>query len=143
VYLLLLATILFVSRGMMAQDFQVLVLDALDGKPRHNVDIEYFCAGPPRNSAHQRTTTDKQGFAKISAFCSEKQQVEISVYPRNKKEQCGDDASEILSMGFVSKPDSAGGIWCSTKVSRTLKPVRGQVSIFVKKPTWWQSHVAG
>jgi hypothetical protein len=143
----LLASVLGCNRGMMAQDLQVRVLDALDGKPQANVEIEYFCAGPPRNSPSTRTTTNNEGFAKISNFCGEKQQVEISVYPPNKKEQCGDDAvmnlNDVLSMGFVSKPDSAGGIWCPTKVSRTLKPVPGQVIMFVKKPTWWQSHVAG
>jgi hypothetical protein len=73
--------------------------------------------------------------------------IEIAVFPPNKKEQCGGDAgmtfNDVASGGFVSKPDSAGGIWCPTKVSRTLKPVPGQVTIFVKKPTWWQSHVAG
>jgi hypothetical protein len=143
----LLASVLGCNRGMMAQDLQVRVLDALDGKPQANVEIEYFCAGPPRNSPSTRTTTNNEGFAKISNFCGEKQQVEISVYPPNKKEQCGDDAvmnlNDVLSMGFVSKPDSAGGIWCPTKVSRTLKPVPGQVIMFVKRPTWWQSHVAG
>src|ERR1700727_1256136 len=85
---------------VMAQDLNVLVLDALDGKPQ-----------------------------------------------ANKKEQCGDDAvmtfNDVVSVGFLSKPDSAGGIWCPNKVGRTLKPVAGQVIVFVKKPTWWQSHIAG
>jgi hypothetical protein len=131
----------------MAQDLQVLVLDALDGKPQANVEVVYFCAGPPRNSAPKRTTTNNEGFARVSNFCSEKQEVEISAFPPNSKEQCGDDAAmkfkDVLSMGFVSKPDSAGGIWCPTKVSRTLKPVPGQVTMFIKKPAWWQSHIAG
>jgi hypothetical protein len=39
--------------------------------------------------------------------------------------------NDVVSVGFVSKPDSAGGIWCPTKVSRTLKPVPGQVIMFV------------
>jgi hypothetical protein len=51
--------------------------------------------------------------------------------------------NDVVSAGFLSKPDAAGGIWCPTKISRTLKPVPGQVIMFVKKPTWWQSHVAG
>jgi hypothetical protein len=146
----LLACVLSCNRELMAQDLQVLVLDALNGKPQANVKVEYSCVGPPRNSASKRTITDNDGFAKISNFCSEKQQVEISVYPPNKKEQCGDDTimnfSDVLLMGFVSKPDSAGGlggIGCPTKVSGKLKPVPGQVIIFVKKPTWLQSHVAG
>jgi len=134
-------------RSMMAQDMQVLVLDALDGKPQAKAEVVYFCAGPPRNSAHNKAITNNEGLAKISISCGDKQEIEISVYPPNKKEQCGDDAvvtfDDIVSVGFVSKPDSAGGIWCPTKVSKTLKPVPGQVIIFVKKPTWWQSHIAG
>ena len=143
----LLACMLSCNCGMMAQDLRVLVLDALNGKPQADVKVEYFCTGPPRNSAPNKTITNNEGFAKISNFCSDKQEIEISVYPPNKKEQCGDDAkmtfNDVVSAGFVSKPDSAGGIWCPTKVSRTLKPVPGQVIIFVKKATWWQPHVAG
>jgi len=40
-----------------------------------------------------------------------------------------------------SKPD--GNIWCPRQISRKLKPVPGHVTTFLKKPTWWQSHVAG
>jgi hypothetical protein len=87
------------------------------------------------------------GIATISYTCNDKQKIEISVYPPNKKEQCGDDVNtnlnDVTSMGFISNPSAAGGIWCSTKVSMTLKPVPGQITVFVKKPTWWQSHVAG
>jgi hypothetical protein len=133
-----------------AQDLHVLVLDALNGKPQANVEVEYFCTGPPRNSAPNRFTTNNEGIAKISNLCNDKQKLEISVYPPNKKEQCGDDAITIFndaaSVGFISDPSAAGGIgemWCPTKVSKTLKPVPGQVIMFVKKPTWWQSHVAG
>jgi len=143
---LLLACVFFNQGTVKAQDIKVLVLDALDGKPQANVEVEYFCAGPPRNSVPNRSKTNNEGFAKISSFCNDKQKIELSVYPPNKKEQCGDDAVMTfndLSMGFLSKPDSAGGIWCPTKVSRTLKPVRGEVVLFIKKPTWWQSHVAG
>jgi 5-hydroxyisourate hydrolase-like protein (transthyretin family) len=101
---------------VMAQDLNVLVLDALDGKPQANVEVEYFCAGPPRNSVPNRSITNNEGIAKISNFCNDKQKIEISVYPPNKKEQCGDDAvmtfNDVVSVGFLSKPDSAGGIWC-------------------------------
>jgi hypothetical protein len=129
-----------------AQDLRVLVLDALSGKPQANVKVEYFCAGPPLNSAARMAITNDEGFAKISNFCGDKQEIEIAVYPPNRKEQCGVGPvtlKEILSVGFVAKPDAAGGIGCPTKVSRTLRPVPGQVTMFVKKPTWWQSHFAG
>jgi hypothetical protein len=145
-YWFLLACVLSFNRVMMAQDLRVLVLDALDGKPQACVEIVYFCVGPPRNSTPKRAMTNHEGFAKISNFCSDKQEIDISVYPPNRKQQCGVGPitlEEILSVGVVTKPDAAGGIWCPTKVSKTLKPVPGQVIIFVKKPTWWQSHVAG
>lgn len=143
----LLACVLSCPSEMTAQEVKVLVLDALDGKPQANVEVDYFCVGPPRNSDHKRITTNSEGFAKISNFCNEKQEIDMEVFPPNKKEQCGDDAAinfrNALSSGFLSKPDSAGGIWCPTKVSKTLKAVPGQVILFVKKPTWWQSHIAG
>ena len=131
----------------MAQDLKVLVLDALNGKPQANVKVEYFCVGPPSNSTSKAVLTDDKGLASISNFCSDQQKVEILLFPSDKKEQCGGDAgmsfSDVLSGGFLSHPDSAGGIWCPTKVSKGLKPVPGQVTLFVKKPTWYQSHIAG
>jgi hypothetical protein len=145
-YWFLFACLLLCDRGM-AQDLRVLVLDALDGKPQANVAVDYFCAGPPKNSAPKRSITNGEGFATISNFCDDKQKIEIAVYPPDRKEQCGDDAAitfnDVLSVGFVSKPDSAGGIWCPVKVSKKLKPVPGQVTLFIKKPTWWQAHIAG
>ena len=130
-----------------ASEVRVLVLDALDGKPQANVEVEYFCGGPPLNSASTTVRTSDAGFAKLLNFCNDKQTIEISVFPPGKKEQCGGGApitfNDVVSTGFVSKPDSAGNIWCPTKVSKTLKPVPGLVVIFVKKPTWWQSHIAG
>ena len=143
---LLLACVLSCSRGMNAQVLKVFVLDALDGKPQANVKVEYFCMGPPINSAPKKATTDSAGRAVISSFCTDKQEIDISIYPPNKKEQCGVGPitlKDILSVGVVTHPDADGGIWCPTKVSRTLKPVPGQVIMFVKKPTWWQAHVAG
>ena len=128
----LLVCVLSCSRGMtvQAQSLKVLVLDALDGKPQANVKVEYFCMGPPINSTPKTTVTDNEGTALISNFCSDKQEIDISIYPPNKKEQCGVGPitlKDILSVGAVA----------------TLKPVPGQVIMFVKKPTWWQSHVAG
>ena len=142
----LLACMLPVNHGMMAQDLQVLVLDALDGKPQANVEVEYFCTRPQHNSAHKRAVTNKQGLAKFLNPCGADEEIEIAIYPPNKKEQCGVGSvtlKEILSVGAVAQPDAAGGIWCPTRVSKTLQPVPGQVTMFVKKPTWWQSHIAG
>lgn len=133
--------------GAQSPQFKVLVLDALDGKPQRNVKVEWFCAGPPLNQSGASTFTNDMGIATLSFSCNEKQVIEIEVFPPNRKEQCGDDVNtninDVASMGFISNPTAAGGIWCPAKVSRNLKPVPGQVTIFVKKPTWWQSHVAG
>jgi hypothetical protein len=146
-YWFLLVCMLSCSCGLAAQDLQVLVLDALNGKSQPGVEVRAFCAGPPRNLALNSSITNNEGIAKISTNCNDKQKIEILVHSPNKKEQCGDDAvmtfKDVTAVGFLSKPDSAGGIWCPTKVSRTLKPVPGQAIVFVKKPTWWQSHVAG
>lgn len=145
-YGFLFACLLSFTRGMMAQDLEVLVLDALDGKPQANIGIEYFCTRPQHNSAHKKVLTNTDGSARFVNPCSAEEEIEISIYPPNKKEQCGVESvnlKDILSTGVVAQPDAAGGIWCPTKVSKTLKPVPGQVIMFVKKPTWLQSHVAG
>jgi hypothetical protein len=150
VYGFLLACMFSFTRGVMAQDLQVLVLDALDGKPQVNVKVKSLCAGPPSNVWGKPAFTNDTGVATISYVCNDKQKLQISVYPPKKKEQCGGDAITIFndaaSVGFISDPSATGGIgemWCPTKVSKSLKPVPGQVIMFVKKPTWWQSHVAG
>lgn len=143
--ILLFACLLFCDRGM-AQDMRVLVLDALDGKPQANVQVQYFCTHTQHNSARKKALTGNDGSARFSNPCSSEEEIEISLNPPNKKEQCAGGLvtlKEILSVGVVTQPDADGGIWCSTKVSKKLKPVPGQVIMFVKKPTWWQSHVAG
>ena len=127
--------------------FNVLVLDALNGKPQANVKVQPLCVGLPLNFLEKAVFTNNMGIAAISYACGEDQKIEIAVFPPNRKEQCGGDAgmtfSDVVSVGFLSRPDSDGGIWCPTKVSKKLKPVPGQATIFVKKPTWWQSHIAG
>lgn len=143
----ILANLLAVSLAAQTPTFHVLVLDALNGKPQANVKVEPFCVGLPRNFPGKTAFTNDKGIATISNVCDEKQVIEIAVFPPNKKEQCGGDAgmtfNDVVSAGLLSKPDSAGGIWCPTRASKKLKPVPGQATIFVKKPTWWQSHVAG
>jgi hypothetical protein len=143
----LMAGMLFPQDRVTDQSLNVLVIDALDGKPQANVKVEPFCAGPPRNFDGKSAFTNDKGIVTIPYVCNEKQVIEIEVFPPNKKEQCGDDVNtnlnDAMSRGFISNPSAAGGIWCPTKVSKSLKPLPGQLIIFVKKPTWWQSHVAG
>lgn len=112
-YGFLFVCMLFCNRGIMAQDLRVLVLDASDGKPQANVDIEYFCTRTQHNSAHKKALTSNDGSAKFSNSCSAEEEIEISIYPPNKKEQCGVGSvtlKEILSEGFVAQPDAVGGI---------------------------------
>jgi hypothetical protein len=129
-----------------AQKVRVLVLDAISGKPETDVDVDYVCDEIP-HSLPKPVTTDATGFAEVPFSCSPGKKIELDVIPRGKKEGCGSGVDETLetiqSVGVVSKPDSDGGIWCPTKISSKLRPVPGQVTLFVKKPTWWQSHVAG
>lgn len=132
---------------MMTQSLKVLVLDALDGTPQSGVQVHYFCTGKPNSVPPGSALTDKKGLADVPYSCSNGEDIELWTSAPKGKEQCGDlppfTFNEITSQGVVSKPDAGGGIWCPTKVSQNLKPVPGQVTVFVKKPTWWQSHVAG
>lgn len=148
-FLFFFACMLTCSGGALAQDLRVLVLDALDGKPQANVKVQPLCAGPSGNSPQPASFTNTNGIALIRYACNEKQSIEISVFPPNKKDQCGADAKTNLrdatSDGLISDPSSTsiGGMSCPTRVSKKLKSVPGQITIFVKKPTWWQSHFAG
>ena len=132
---LLFARMVAFDRGMVAQELQVLVLDALDGKPQANVKVKPLCAGLPRNSQEKTAFTNDKGIATIPYVCNEKQVIEIAVFPPNKKEQCGADAktdlTDATSVGLISDPSSTtiGGMWCPNKVSKKLKPVPGQVTI--------------
>ena len=129
-----------------AQDLQVLVLDALNGKPQSDVEIQYFCTGPQGNTKPGKSFTGVDGSATISNQCGTEEEIEITIYTADKKEQCGVGPltlKDILSKGIVTHPDAAGGIWCPAKISRNLRAKPGQVVMFVKKPTWWQSHFAG
>ena len=126
--------------------FRVLVLDALSGKPQANVTIPYLCDEIP-HSITTKATTDADGVAVVPYTCKPGNKIEVDAVPKIGKEGCGSGAEatleEIMSNGVVARPDAAGGIWCPTKISRKLTPVPGQVILFVKKPTWWQSHIAG
>ncbi len=124
----------------------MLVLDALNGKPQAGVHVYYLCDEIP-HSTNTYEITGKTGTADVPFTCQPGDKIEFAAVPKIGKEDCGGGVAatlqEIKSVGVISLPDSAGGIWCPTKISRKLMPVPGQVTLFVKKPTWWQSHVAG
>lgn len=126
--------------------FRVLVLDALSGKPEANVTIFYLCGEIP-HSTTTKATTDANGVAGVPYACKPGNKIELDAVPKIGKEGCGSGVeatlAQIMSNGIVAQPDTAGGIWCPTKISHKLIPVPGQVILFVKKPTWWQSHIAG
>jgi hypothetical protein len=131
-----------------APTFKVLVLDALNGKPQPGVRVEYFCPGQGLKPAPE-VKTGSDGVAEVPYVCKEGE--EVNVFPpgdRAAKEQCGGGPanmklSDIMTTGIISEPTADGNIWCPAKQRRKLKPVPGQVTIFVKKPTWYQSHIAG
>jgi hypothetical protein len=129
-----------------ASTIRVLVLDALDGKAQAEVSVGYLCDEIPHTTNY--AITNNNGIAEVPYSCQPGRKIELWAVPKTpKREGCGSGAAstleEIKAVGVISKPDSDGGIWCPTKVSRTLTAVPGQVTLFVKKPTWWQSHVAG
>jgi len=132
------------SLSLMARDFKVLVLDAVNGKPQSNMHVNFFCQDSRRNYSSEEDDTDDQGVIVVPYGCKgdeAKIAIDVTGLP---KEQCGGSViaafEEISSTGIISAPDAAGEMRCSTKISRKLKPVPGQVFIFVKKPSWWQSH---
>jgi hypothetical protein len=137
---------MFFPQAMAAQTFDVLVLDALNGKPQAGVKVNYFCSGRTNELPPKSVLTNSHGIAEVPYRCSSEAKIEINALAPLPKEQCGEVAPltpEEISSGVVSNPSAAGNIWCPTRVSKKLKPTPKQIIIFVKKPTWWQSHVAG
>jgi len=136
--------------SMSAQSFSVLVLDALDGRPQPSVIVNYFCEGEGYIPSNYKETDDS-GIAVVPFICKTGGSVELNVQSKSNqmyaKEECGEliplTLQSILSKGAISDPSGAGNIWCPRKVSKKLKPVPGEVIIFMKRPTWWQVHVAG
>jgi hypothetical protein len=124
----------------------VLVLDAISGKPEPNATVMYLCDEVP-HATNLRAKTDASGAVQIPYQCSSGTRLELDVVTTIGKDGCGGGVSatleEIQAKGLIAGPSSAGGIWCPAKVSRKLVPHPGVVTLFVKKPTWWQSHIAG
>jgi len=136
-----------VSTSLVAQSVKVLVLDALNGKPQSGVEVHYFCTSETRNFLPgDSDTTGSDGIALVSYPCKEDQKIvfDVTALP---KEECGDlpalSLKEILEVGIISAPDGVGEMHCPTKISRKLKPVPGQVIIFIKKPSWLQYRFGG
>ena len=143
---LVIASMLSTVGSSDAATIRVLVLDALDGKAQAEVKVGYLCDEIPHTTNYAITNND--GIAEVPFSCQPGKKIVLWAVPKTpKKEGCGDGAAatlnEIEVVGVISKPDSDGGIWCPTKISQKLTAVPGQVTLFVKKPTWWQSHVAG
>ena len=146
---LLLATLfcLTLQPNSKAQVIKVIVLDDLSGKPYGGIEVTYTCDGHTWTPS-QRTKTDASGLAEVKYPCAAGEKLFIGTYIEGDRlSECGEleaqPLTKILNEGVISDPRSAGGIWCPAKISKRMKPVPGEVIIFVKKPTWWQSHVAG
>jgi hypothetical protein len=138
--------------GSHTAEFSVLVLDALNGKPQAGFSVSNFCPGEGVHQLDSSVVTDQNGIAKIRFTCVKNDSIELMVTRPNtksayEKEQCGGGApltiEQVLKSGYITDPTAAGNIWCPAKISKKLKPVPGQVTVFVKKPTWWQVHFAG
>ncbi len=130
------------SKALVAQDVRVLVLDAVNGKPQRGAEVHYFCQSETRNVFPvDSEITNSDGIAIVSYPSKEKQKIvfDVTALP---KEECGDlrpvTFDEISGVGIISWPDGKGEMQCPTKISRKLKPVPGQVIIFIKKPSFWQ-----
>lgn len=137
--MLLVASVFTAAPGSPVADspnVKVLVLDALNGKPQAGVTVLYLCDEIP-HSVTTQVTTDVAGFAVVPYTCKSGSKIELNAVPKIGKEGCGSgvDATleEIMATGIVAHPDSAGGIWCPTRISRKLSPVPGQNHIVRQK----------
>ena len=145
--LLLVAIFIFAPIVLVAQSVRVLVPDALNGKPQSGVEVHYYCQSETRNFFPvDLDITNPEGIALVSHPCQEDQKIVFFVTAL-PKEECGGEPSltfkEISEAGIINPPDAAGEMHCPTKISRKLKPVPGQVIIFIKKPSWFQYRFGG
>ena len=145
---MMLFCVFLTSASVAAQKIKVLVLGAVNGKPYEGIEIYSLCDDGGSGTSTLKTKTDVNGLAEIPFRCASGVKFKVSTYIEGDKlSECGEmegqTLQKILEVGFISDPRGAGGIWCPAKISKKLKPVPGEVILFVKKPTWWQSHVAG
>lgn len=137
--------LVLMSRATVAQDVRVLVLDAVTGKPQHGAKVHDFCRSETRNIFPvDSDITNADGIAIVTYLCKENQKIVFDVTSL-PKEECGDlrpvTFGEISRVGIISPPDGEGEMQCPTKVSRKLKPVPGQVVIFIKRPSFGKCFV--
>jgi hypothetical protein len=135
-----------ISASVEAQKIKVLVLDDLSGKPYEGIEVTYTCDGHMWVPS-QKTKTDASGLAEVKYACAAGEKFFIGTYIKGDRlAECGELEAQalqkILEVGVISNPKSAGGIWCPAKVSKKVKPVPGEVILFVKKPTWRQIYIA-
>jgi hypothetical protein len=147
IFISVLAILILAPTALVAQSVNVLVLDALSGKPQSGVKVHYYCQSEPRNFLPGDSDfTKSDGLAVVAYPCKADQKIvfDVTALP---KEECGDlpplSLKEISEVGIISAPDGVGEMHCSTKISRKLKPVPGQVIIFIKKPSWLQYRFGG
>jgi hypothetical protein len=145
--LMTLLCIFVTNASLEAQKIKVLVLGALNGKPHEGVEVYSLCEDGGSESSARRTKTDANGLAEVPFNCASGVKFKVSTYIEGDKlSECGEmegrTLQEILEVGIISDPRAAGGIWCPAKISKKMKPVPGEVILFVKRPTWWQAHVA-
>jgi hypothetical protein len=141
---------MFTGLSFQAQMFKVSVLNALNGTPFKGVKVFYICEGQYFDPS-KWFMTDTNGIAEIPYVCRDTR-VKIDLGTGSdtiwdsKVEECGDltyqTLQQILDIGIISNPTAEGGLWCPAKISKKMKPIPGQVIIFVKKPTWYQKNIA-
>ena len=114
----------------------------LERQAQSRVEVYYFCQSETHNFLPADSDiTNSDGIAIVSYPCKDDQKIafDVTALP---KEECGElhavTFKEISEIGIVSPPDGERGMHCPTKISRKLKPVPGQVIIFIKKASWWQ-----
>jgi hypothetical protein len=127
-----------------AQKISVLVLDDVTGKPYQGIEIHYGCEDGGTWSPSRTRKTDINGLAEVSYPCASGVLFKVWTYiPGEKLAECGEltgqTLQKLLEVGVISDPRADGGIWCPAKISKKMKPVPGQVTLFLKKPTWWQT----
>lgn len=134
------------SMSVDAQKIKVWVLDASDGRSYGDIEIRSFCEEGGTSSPAQSMKTNAYGLAEVPFTCASGTKLKVSTHIEGDKlSECGEmegqTLEQLLKVGYISDPRAAGGIWCSAKVSKKMRPVPGAVVLFVKNPRWSPAHV--